>query len=56
MTKRSVETQQQMQQQAEYVNSVVARSGGGPSADQIASAKQLLDEGTITQAEQSLTS
>ena len=38
-------------QQAEYVRSVVATSGGGSSADQIASAKQLLDAGTITQAE-----
>ena len=39
------------QQQAEYVRSVVATSGGGSSADEIASAKKLLDEGTITQAE-----
>jgi len=33
------------------VRSVAATSGGGSSADQIASAKQLLDAGTITQAE-----
>jgi len=51
-TERSLAQQQQMQQQqAEYVRSVVATSGGGSSADQIASAKKLLDEGTITQAE-----
>ena len=52
MTERAMEQQQRMQdQQAEYVRSVVATSGGGSSADQIASAKQLLDAGTITQAE-----
>ena len=53
MTQRSIEQQQQMQQQqAEYVRSVVSTGGGGgSSADQIASAKKLLDEGTITQAE-----
>ena len=53
MTQRSIEQQQQMQQQqAEYVRSVVATGGaGGSSADQIASAQKLLDEGTITQEE-----
>ena len=52
MTQRSLEQHAQMQQQqAEYVRSVVATSGGSSSADQIASAKKLLDEGTITQAE-----
>jgi hypothetical protein len=53
MTQRSIEQQQQMQQQqADYVRSVVTTGGGGgSSADQIASAKKLLDEGTITQAE-----
>jgi hypothetical protein len=51
MSKRAMEQQQRLQdQQAEYVRSVAA-SGGGSSADQIASAKQLLDAGTITQAE-----
>ena len=51
MTQRSIEQQQQMQQaQAEYVRSV-AGTAGGSSADQIAAAKQLLDDGTITQAE-----
>ncbi len=51
MTERSIEQQQQMQQaQAEYVRSV-AGTAGGSSAEQIASAKKLLDEGTITQAE-----
>jgi hypothetical protein len=52
MTERAMEQQQRMRdQQDEYVRSVVATSGGGSSADQIASAKQLLDAGTITQAE-----
>jgi hypothetical protein len=52
MTERAMEQQQRIQeQQAKYVRSVVATSGGGSSADQIASAKQLLDSGTITQAE-----
>jgi hypothetical protein len=52
MTTRALESQQQMQQQqAEYVRSVVATSGGVSSAEQIASAKKLLDEGTITEAE-----
>ena len=52
MTQRTIEHQQRIQdQQAEYVRSVVATSGGGSSADQIASAKQLLDSGAITQAE-----
>ena len=47
-----MEQQQEMQdQQAEYVRSVVSTSGGGSSSDQIASAKQLLDAGTITQTE-----
>jgi hypothetical protein len=43
MTERAMEQQQRMQDQQ--------ASGGGSSADQIASAKQLLDAGTITQAE-----
>jgi hypothetical protein len=52
MTQRTLEQQQRLQaQQADYVRSVVATSGGGSSADQIASAKKLLDEGTITQTE-----
>jgi hypothetical protein len=52
MTERAMEQQQRIQdQQAEYVRSVAATSGGGSSADQIASAKQLLDAGTITQVE-----
>jgi hypothetical protein len=50
MTQRSLEQHQRLQaQQADYVRSVAA--SGGSSADQIASAKKLLDEGTITQAE-----
>jgi ABC-type multidrug transport system fused ATPase/permease subunit len=53
MTKRSMEQQAQLRaQQDEYVRSVVASSGGGGSSvDQIASAKALLDNGSISQAE-----
>jgi hypothetical protein len=52
MTQRSMEARQQlMDQQAEYVRSVVGTSGGGASVDQIASAKKLLDDGAISQAE-----
>ena len=52
MTRRSMEARQQlMDQQAEYVRSVVGSSGGDASIDQIASAKKLLDDGAISQAE-----
>jgi Short C-terminal domain/Phospholipase_D-nuclease N-terminal len=52
MTQRSIDQQKQLQaQQDAYVRSVVAAGGGGSSAEQIASAKKLLDEGAITQAE-----
>jgi hypothetical protein len=52
MTQRSIEQQQQMQaRQDEYVRSVVASNGGGSSADKIASAKKLLDDGAITAPE-----
>jgi ABC-type multidrug transport system fused ATPase/permease subunit len=53
MTQRSIEQQQQLQaQQAEYIRSVATTdASGGSSAEQIAAAKKLLDEGTITQAE-----
>ena len=50
MTQRELDSQQEMQrQQAEYIKSVTASSGG--AVDQIASAKALLDAGTITQQE-----
>jgi uncharacterized SAM-binding protein YcdF (DUF218 family) len=50
MTKRTIEQQQALQQQqAEYVRSVAG--AGTSSVDQIASAKKLLDDGTITQTE-----
>src|ERR1700689_815352 len=49
MTERAIKQQQAAQQQIDqYVKSV---AGGGDSAEQIAKAKQLLDSGTITQAE-----
>jgi hypothetical protein len=50
MTQRSMEQQQELQAaQAEYIKSV---AGSGPSpAEQIASAKQLLDTGAISQQE-----
>ena len=49
MQQRQIEQAQQMQAaQAEYIKSV---AGSTSATDQIASAKQLLDSGTITQAE-----
>jgi hypothetical protein len=51
MQERQLEQMKQVQQaQAEYIKSV-AGPAGGSAADQIASAKGLLDSGTITQAE-----
>ena len=51
INQRAIEQQQQVQAaQAEYIRSV-AGSSGSSSADQIASAKSLLDSGTITQVE-----
>ena len=50
MTQRALDSQKEMQrQQAEYIKSVTASSGG--AVDQIASAKALLDAGTLTQQE-----
>jgi hypothetical protein len=52
MNERSLEAQREMQQrQAEYIKSVAGGSGGSGAADQIASAKALLDSGAITQQE-----
>ena len=52
MTERTIESQQELQrQQAEYIKSVAGSSAGSSAADQIASAKALLDAGTITQQE-----
>lgn len=50
MSKRAMEQQKEMQAaQAEYIKSVAGTDNS--AADQIASAKKLLDAGTITQAE-----
>ena len=54
MTQRAIESQKKMQEmQADYIRSVAARepAAGAGAADQIASAKSLLDSGTISQAE-----
>jgi hypothetical protein len=55
MAARSIESQRRMQEaQADYIRSVATKDGpppGGSAADQITSAKSLLDSGTITQAE-----
>lgn len=51
MHERQLEQMKEVQKaQAEYIQSVAGSSGANP-ADQIASAKSLLDSGTITQAE-----
>jgi hypothetical protein len=52
MTERALEQQKQVQAaQAEYIKSVAGNAQGTSSADQIASAKQLLDSGAISQQE-----
>jgi uncharacterized SAM-binding protein YcdF (DUF218 family) len=52
MNDRTIEAQREMQaQQAEYIKSVAGGSAGASTADQIASAKALLDSGAITQQE-----
>jgi hypothetical protein len=52
MAERAAARQQQSQEQFEgYVRSVAASDGAATPADQIAQAKQLLDAGTIDQAE-----
>ena len=52
MHERQLEQAQAMQRaQAEYIKSVAASSPATGAADQITSAKALLDNGTITQAE-----
>lgn len=52
MTDRALEAQKEVQrQQAEYIQSVAGSSAAASAADQIASAKSLLDAGTITEQE-----
>jgi hypothetical protein len=52
MNERSLEAQRAMQErQAEYIKSVAGGSPQSSAADQIASAKALLDSGAITQQE-----
>ena len=52
MHERQLEQAKEMQRaQAEYIKSVAGTSSSTGAADQIASAKSLLDSGTITQAE-----
>ena len=53
MTERALQAQAEAQKrQDEYIRSVAAPSGGtGNAADQIASAKSLLDSGAINQTE-----
>ena len=52
MTERTIESQEELQRrQAEYIKTVAGNSAGSSPADQIASAKSLLDAGTITQQE-----
>ena len=52
MAERSAARQQQAQEQFEgYVRQVATTDGNGAPADQIARAKELLDAGTIDQAE-----
>ena len=52
MTERAIESQKEMaRQQADYIQAVAGSSAGSGAAEQIASAKALLDAGTITPQE-----
>ena len=52
MTERAIESEKEMQrQQNEYIQAVAGSSAGSSAAEQITSAKALLDAGTITSQE-----
>lgn len=52
MTERTIERQRAVQSEFDtYVKSVAGQGGNGGPASEIAKAKQLLDSGSITQAE-----
>jgi len=52
MTERAIESQKELQRrQTEYIQSVAGGSAGSSAAEQIASAKALLDAGAITPQE-----
>jgi hypothetical protein len=52
MTERTIERQQAAQAEMDtYIKSVAGQGGDGGAAGEIAKAKQLLDTGSITQAE-----
>jgi hypothetical protein len=52
MTERAIEAQTDLQKRQDaYIRSVATSNGGSSAADQIASAKSLLDSGAISQSE-----
>ena len=52
MTERAIEAQTDLQKRQDaYIRSVATSNGGSSAADEIASAKSLLDSGAISQSE-----